>query len=85
MSQGKRSFLVCLLVMVAVMAFGGATVAQASEASETPAINAGGTCNAVAAANIGTPEPIKLQRLNPDCCRSISATPEATCDSVSWS
>ncbi len=85
MPQNKRSFLVCLLVMAAVLAFGGAAVAAAAEAPATPAIKAGGTCNAGAAANIGMPEPIDLQRLNPDCCRSISSTPEATCDSVSWS
>ena len=63
-----------MLVLVAVLA-----VAGSAAAAPAP------VCNATPAASLGVPEPLNLASLHPECCRTISATPEATCDSVSWS
>ena len=42
-------------------------------------------CRQVEVASSMTPPPLQMQTLHPECCRTISSTPESTCDSVSYS
>ena len=63
-----------LMLVIAALAICGSAVADPAPA-----------CGPAPAASFGVPEPLNLQTLNPKCCQSISSTPEATCDSVSWS
>jgi hypothetical protein len=52
-----------------------------AEAEKTGAL----VCRQVEAASSMTPPPLQMQSLHPECCRTISSTPESTCDSVSYS
>ena len=53
--------------------------------SAAAADTAAPVCQPQQTASLMTPEPLQMQTLHPECCRSISTTPEATCDSVSYS
>ena len=68
----------CLVLMILC----GAMLAgfRSATAEEATAL----MCEQVAAVS-STPAPLRMQTLHPECCRSISSTPESTCDSVSYS
>ena len=69
----KRWFILAVLCGAMLAGFGSAA------AEETTPL----ACKPVAVASATTP--LWMQTLHPECCRSISSTPEATCDSDSYS